>query len=49
MTEKKLIKKIEDLLESKQQALVDMKYELAAELRDKIRKCTALLEDKMNE
>jgi protein-arginine kinase activator protein McsA len=48
MTEQELIAKLEKLSAQLEQAIAERKYELAASLRDEIRKHTEQLEDLLN-
>ena len=48
MTEQELIAKLEKLSAQLEQAITERKYELAASLRDEIRKYTEQLEDLLN-
>ncbi len=48
MTEQEIITKLEELSTQSEQTIVERKYELAASLRDEIRKYTELLEDLLN-
>jgi len=48
MTEQELISKLEELSVQLTQAITERKYELAASLRDEIRKHTEQLEDLLN-
>ncbi|NBR13289.1 MAG: hypothetical protein EBQ94_09385 [Flavobacteriales bacterium] len=48
MTEQEIITKLEELSTQLEQTIVERKYELAASLRDEIRKYTELLEDLLN-